>query len=130
MATRGAGIRTTPGLLSQLPLQPVPEGTDSCSAGTFPCIHVDFPEPSGRRPLLRRPPWKKPEKTLSHVRSPAHLGVCRAQGARLSPRHGARPRRHMAALAWCRVGSQCIRGRAGPRHLLGRVSDENAKADP
>lgn len=28
----------------------------------------------------------------------------------------------MAALAWCRVGSQCSRGRAGPRHLLGTES--------
>lgn len=36
LVTFGAGIRTTPGLLGQLPLQPVPESMDSCVAGIFP----------------------------------------------------------------------------------------------
>lgn len=71
--------------------------------------------------------WKKPEKTLSHVRNPAHLGVCGAQGARPSPRDGAQPRRPVEV--WPDAGWAVSRG-AGPRHVLGpEGSDENTKAD-
>lgn len=59
--------------------------------------------------------WKKPEKTLSHLRGLAYLGVCGALGARHRPRDGAQPgdpRQVWPGGRWAASGG------AGPRHLL------------
>lgn len=66
LVTFGAGIGTTPGLLGQLPLH-------QFQKAWIPVLLESFPSCEGG------PPWKKPEKTLSHVRSLGHLRVCGAQ---------------------------------------------------